>query len=216
MFKLRPYYTLRRIRGEDFFFRKRATIIGKERPAMGKVRALIDDSARKFIEAQPLFFVASAPVDSNGHINVSPKGHDTLRVLGPTVVAYLDLTGSGVETISHLKENGRIVLMFCSFQGPPNILRLHGRGKVVEPEQPEFRDLAPHFPEYEGTRAIILVEVSRVSDSCGYSIPLLKYESERNQLSAWAKKLGGEGLKQYRKEKNERSIDKLAGLKKSQ
>jgi hypothetical protein len=183
---------------------------------MGKVRAFIDDSARKFIEAQPLFFSASAPLASSGHINVSPKGHDTLRVLGPTSVAYLDLTGSGVETISHLKENGRIVLMFCAFQGPPQILRLHGLGTVLEPGHEKFQGLATLFPAYEGTRAIILVEVSRVSDSCGYSVPLLKYESERNQLSAWTNKLGVEGLKQYRRKKNELSIDRIAGLENNQ
>jgi hypothetical protein len=183
---------------------------------MAKVRDFVDESARKFIEAQPLFFVGSAPMASRGHINVSPKGLDSLRVLGPTTVAYLDLTGSGIETIAHLKENGRIVLMFCAFQGPPKILRVHGRGKAVEPEQAQFRDLIPRFPEYEGARAIILVEVSRVSDSCGYSVPLLKYERDRDQLSAWANKLGAEGLKKYRKEKNKRSIDQLAGLEKSQ
>jgi len=183
---------------------------------MGKIHSVIDDSSRKFIEAQPLFFVASAPLDSNGHVNVSPKGLDTLRVLGPTTVAYLDLTGSGIETVSHLKENGRIVLMFCAFQGPPKILRLHGRGRVLEPEQKEFSDVSPLFPEYVGKRAIILVEISRVSDSCGYSVPLLKYEGDRSQLSAWANKLGSEGLNKYRKEKNERSIDRMAGLEKTE
>jgi hypothetical protein len=179
---------------------------------MGQIRAFIDDSARKFIEAQPLFFVGSAPLDSKGHVNVSPKGLDTLRVLGPTTVAYLDLTGSGIETVSHLKENGRIVLMFCAFQGPPKILRLHGRGRVLEAERKEFLDLEAHFPEYEGKRAIILVEVSRVSDSCGYSVPLLQFQGDRNQLSAWANKLGPEGLKKYRKEKNQKSIDHITGL----
>ena len=181
---------------------------------MGKIYPTIDDSARKFIEAQPLFFVGSAPLDSDGHVNVSPKGLDTLRVLGPLSIAYLDLTGSGIETVSHLKENGRIVLMFCAFEGPPKILRLYGRGTVIEPEQTEFPDLAAHFPEYEGTRAIILVEVSRISDSCGYSVPLLHYEGERSQLSAWAHKLGPEGLKTYRQEKNQQSIDGIPGIEK--
>ena len=179
---------------------------------MGKHRSTIDDSARKFIEAQPVFFVSTAPLESDGHINISPKGLDTLRILGPTTVAYLDLTGSGIETISHLKQNGRIVLMFCSFQGPPNILRVHGRGTVVEAGQKEFAELAAHFPEQEGARAIISVEISRISDSCGYAVPLLRYEGERNQLSAWARKLGPEGLKAYRREKNQRSIDHIPGL----
>ena len=181
---------------------------------MGKTYATIDDSVRKFIEAQPVFFVGTAPLDSDGHVNVSPKGLDTLRILGPRTIAYLDLTGSGIETVSHLKENGRIVLMFCAFQGPPKIFRLHGRGRVVEPEQPEFPGLAANFPEHEGTRSIILVDVLRISDSCGYGVPLLQYQGERNQLSAWAGKLGAEGLKAYRQEKNHQSIDRIAGLEK--
>src|ERR1700685_976386 len=137
---------------------------------MGKHYPAIDDSVRKFIEAQPLFFVGSAPLDSEGHVNVSPKGLDTLRILGPLTIAYLDLTGSGIETVSHLKENGRIVLMFCAFQGPPRILRLHGRGTVIEVGHVDFPALAGRFPEHEGTRAIILIEVSRISDSCGYAV----------------------------------------------
>src|SRR3984957_5922950 len=174
--------------------------------SVGKLYSTIDETVRKFIEAQPIFFVGSAPLDPGGHVNVSPKGLDTLRVLGPQRIAYLDLTGSGIETVSHLKENGRIVLMFCAFQGPPKIFRLHGQGRVIEPEQPEFPDLARRFPEQEGTRAIILVRVSRISDSCGYSVPLLHYEGERSQLSAWAHKLGPGGLKMYREEKNQRSM----------
>jgi hypothetical protein len=181
---------------------------------VGKIYPTIDDSVRKFIQAQPLFFVGSAPLDPDGHINVSPKGLDTLRVLSPLTIAYLDLTGSGIETVSHLKENGRVVLMFCAFQGSPRILRVYGRGRVVEPDQTEFLDLTSQFPEYEGTRAIILVEVSRVADSCGFGVPLLQYQGERNQLSAWAHKLGLEGLKTYRQEKNHKSIDRILGLEK--
>jgi hypothetical protein len=182
---------------------------------VGKIYPTIDDSVRKFIEAQPIFFVGSAPLDSDGHVNVSPKGLDTLRILGPRTIAYLDLTGSGIETVSHLKENGRIVLMFCAFQGPPKIFRLHGRGRVVEPHQPDFPSLAANFPGHVGTRSIILVEVSRISDSCGYGVPLLQYEGERSQLSAWADKLGPEGLKTYRQEKNCQSIDQISGLEKT-
>jgi hypothetical protein len=181
---------------------------------VGKIFSTIDDSVRKFIEAQPLFFAGTAPLDSEGHINISPKGLDTLRVLGPRSIAYLDLTGSGIETVSHLKENGRIVLMFCAFQGPPKILRVHGRGTVVEPEQTEFPDIAVHFPEYEGTRAIVLVEVTRICDSCGFGVPLLQYKGERTQLSAWAHKLGSEGLKSYRQQMNHESIDRIPGLDK--
>ena len=181
---------------------------------MGETFSTLDDSVRKFIEAQPLFFVGSAPLDPDGHVNVSPKGLDTLRILGPMTIAYLDLTGSGIETVSHLKENGRIVLMFCAFQGPPKILRVYGRGRVIEPEQKDFADLADQFPVYDGTRSIVLVEVSRISDSCGYGVPLLEYKGERSQLSAWAHKLGPDGLKAYRQEKNYQSIDRIPGLEK--
>jgi len=181
---------------------------------VGKIYSTIDDSVRQFIEGQPMFFVGSAPLNAAGHVNVSPKGLDTFRILGPSTVAYLDLTGSGIETVSHLKENGRIVLMFCNFQGPPKILRLYGRGRVIETDDAEFPSLAGHFPAYEGTRDIILVEISRIADSCGFGVPLLKYEGQRNQLSAWSHKLGAEGLDAYRRGKNQRSIDGIPGLEK--
>jgi hypothetical protein len=158
-----------------------------------------------------MFFVASAPLDPAGHVNLSPKGLDTFRILDPGTVAYLDLTGSGIETVAHLKENGRIVIMFCAFQGPPNILRLHGRGRVVEADA-EFDALRALFPEFEGVRSVIVVEITRVSDSCGFAVPLLRYEGEREQLQAWAKKKGAEGLKDYRAAKNSQSIDGLRGL----
>ena len=176
---------------------------------MGRVRATLDDAAERFITAQPLFFVASAPLDGNGHINVSPKGRDSFRILGPSTVAYLDLTGSGIETVAHIKENGRVVLMFCAFQGPPNIYRLHGRGHVVEPHDPEFAVLAARFPDYETTRSIIVVELTRICDTCGYGVPLMKYEGERTQRAAWAQKKGPAGLDAYRKEKNRLSLDGL-------
>lgn len=181
---------------------------------MGKIYSAIDDSVRQFIEGQPMFFVGSAPLDPAGHVNVSPKGLDTFRILGPSTVAYLDLTGSGIETVSHLKENGRIVLMFCNFQGPPKILRLYGRGRVIETDNEEFPSLAAHFPAHEGTRGVILIEISRIADSCGFGVPLLKYEAQRTQLSAWSHKLGAEGLDAYRQEKNRRSIDGIPGLEK--
>lgn len=179
---------------------------------MGKLRCAIDDAARRFIEAQRVFFVASAPLDAGGHVNLSPKGLDTFRILAPTTVAYVDFNGSGVETIAHLKENGRIVLMFCAFQGPPDILRLYGQGRVVEAHEAEFAALAASFPVYENARSIIVVEITRVKDSCGYGVPLFKYEGERTQLQAWARHRGPEGLKEYRAEKNRKSIDGLPGL----
>jgi pyridoxamine 5'-phosphate oxidase-like protein len=179
---------------------------------VGKTRSMIDEVARKFIEAQRVFFAASAPLDAGGHVNLSPKGLDTFRILGPTTVAYVDFNGSGVETIAHLKENGRIVLMFCAFEGPPNIFRLYGHGRVVEPHEAEFAALAESFPNHEDARAIIVVELTRVTDSCGYGVPLFKYEGEREQLHAWARHRGPEGLKAYRQEKNRRSIDGLPGV----
>ena len=172
----------------------------------------ITPSLRQFIQAQSMFFVATAPLDAGGHVNLSPKGLDTFRILGAKAVAYLDIFGSGVETIAHLRENGRIVLMFCAFQGAPRVLRLHGRGRVVEPHQPGFAPLQEHFPVYEGTRAIIEVDVTRISDSCGFGVPLLQFQSQRRELPAWCHKRGDEGLKIYRQEKNRRSVDGLPGV----
>jgi hypothetical protein len=181
---------------------------------MGKVYPALDESIRQFIQAQSVFFVSTAPLDVRGHINVSPKGLDTLRILGPTTIAYLDLTGSGVETVAHLKENSRITLMFCAFAGPPKVLRLYGRGRVVEPQSQdaEYSALLGHFPAFEGTRAIIVIEVTRIADSCGYGVPLLRHEKDRDQLAAWTRNRGPERLKAYRKEKNSHSVDGLPGL----
>jgi hypothetical protein len=179
---------------------------------LGKVHTEIDAKLAKMILEQHVFFVATAPLAGEGNLNLSPKGLDSFRILGPTKVAYLDMIGSGVETIAHLKENGRIVLMFCAFDGQPNIVRLHGHGRVVEPPSEEFAGLAAHFPQYESTRSIIVVEVTRISDSCGWGVPLMKYQGERDQMFSWAEKKGPEGLKAYKQEKNRRSIDGLPGL----
>ncbi|MGH9679223.1 MAG: pyridoxamine 5'-phosphate oxidase family protein, partial [Candidatus Acidiferrales bacterium] len=154
----------------------------------------------------------SAPLDPNGHVNVSPKGLDTLRVLGPRTIAYADLTGSGIETVSHVKENGRVVLMFCAFEGPPKILRLHGKGRAIGPHEAEFPELAAHFPNYDGIRAFIRVEISRIADSCGFGVPRMRHEGDREQLTAWAQKTGPDGLHRYRLDKNHRSLDGLPGL----
>lgn len=178
---------------------------------MGSIRTSIDDTTRRFIEAQRIFFVASAPLHA-GHVNISPKGLDSFRILGPATVAYLDFNGSGVETIAHLKENGRIVLMFCAFQGPPNIFRLYGRGRVIEQHEPEFAALRQNFLLYEHARSIIVVEVDRITDSCGYGVPLFEYKGERPQLELWARKRGTEGLRTYREQKNRRSIDGLPAV----
>ncbi|HTO68510.1 MAG TPA: pyridoxamine 5'-phosphate oxidase family protein [Myxococcota bacterium] len=166
---------------------------------------------RAFIEAQRLFFVASAP-ERGGRVNLSPKGLDTLRVLDEHTVAYLDFVGSGVETIAHLRENGRIVLMFCAFDGPPKIVRLHGRGEVLEPGDARFAELRPRFPDAPGVRAVLVVHVERASDSCGYGVPRYDYQGERTALGEWAARKGPDALREYQRAKNAASIDGLPGL----
>ena len=139
---------------------------------MGKSYDGITPELANWIEQQRIFFVATAPLAGDGFINCSPKGMDTFRILGPRDVAYVDLTGSGVETIAHARENGRIVFMFCAFEGPPKIVRLHGRSEVLVPDSPEFQAVASHFPAYPGHRAIIRALLTRISDSCGYGVPV--------------------------------------------
>src|SRR6195952_5781466 len=147
---------------------------------MGKVFAEIDDKLASWISRQHMFFVGTAPAGAQGSINVSPKGMGgTFAVLGPQTVAYLDYTGSGTETIAHLRENGRIVVMFCAFDGPPRIVRLHGRGEVLEPASPDFTALASRFPPRPGVRAVIRIRVQRVSTSCGFAVPLMDYRADR-------------------------------------
>lgn len=162
--------------------------------------------------AQPVFFVATAPVGDDGHVNLSPKGYDTLRVLGPRRVAYLDLTGSGVETIAHVRENGRITLMACAFSGTPRISRIYGRGTVHEVGTAGFGALAGDFPALPGRRSIIEVDVERVTTSCGYAVPLMDLVDDRDRLTAWAAKKGDEGIAAYWASKNRESIDGLPGL----
>jgi hypothetical protein len=178
---------------------------------MGRVLEAITDELAEFIGAQRVFFVATAPTDG-GHVNVSPKGLDTFAVLDPNTVAYLDLTGSGVETVAHLRENGRITIMFCAFDGKPNIVRLYGHGEVLPIGEPSADALLPRFGAYPGARSVICVQVDRVSTSCGYGVPLLSYEGERDQLTTWADRRGPDGLVEYREEKNAVSIDGLPGL----
>lgn len=179
---------------------------------MGKVFETIDERMRAWLQAQRMFFVATAPLAGDGLLNLSPKGLDSFAVLGPRRVAYLDLTGSGVETIAHLRENGRIVLMFCAFDGPPRIVRFYGRGAVLVPGAADFDELVALFPRYEGTRAVIQVDVTRIADSCGYSVPRYAYQGERSQLEDWAAAKGETGLRTYRAENNVRSLDGLPGL----
>ena len=180
---------------------------------MGKLFDGIDGQLAAWIGAQRMFFVASAPRADTGHVNLSPKGLDSFVVLGATSVAYLDVVGSGAETIAHLRENGRITLMFCAFEGPPRTLRLYGRGEVIEPGDAGFEILVARFPKYPSTRAIIRAELVRIADSCGYGVPLYRFESERPQLAAWAERKGPEGLRTYQCEMNRTSLDGLPALR---
>jgi hypothetical protein len=165
-----------------------------------------------WMTAQHLFFVATAPLSPDAHVNCSPKGLDTFRILDPRTVAYLDLTGSGAETISHLQENGRIVFMFCEMSNAPKIVRLHGRGRVVVPGSEEWQAQIQRFPSHPGARTIVVADITRVSDSCGFGVPKFEYVRERRGLTTWAESKGAEGLAAYRTEKNSRSIDGLPGL----
>jgi hypothetical protein len=179
---------------------------------MAKVFDGIGDALSEWLTQQPVFFVATAPLSVDGHLNLSPRGLDCFSVLGPRQVAWVDLTGSGVETIAHLQENGRVVLMWCAFTGPPKIVRLHGRGRVCLPGTPEFDDVTARHPSHLSTRAVIVVDVERVSDSCGYGVPLMDLVGERDQLDRWAANKGPEGIVAYQAEKNAVSLDGLPGL----
>ncbi|HEX6871367.1 MAG TPA: pyridoxamine 5'-phosphate oxidase family protein [Micromonosporaceae bacterium] len=182
---------------------------------MGKVYEQIDARLREFILDQPVFFVATAPSGAGGHVNLSPKGvRGTFAVLDGHRVAYLDYTGSGAETIAHLRDNGRITVMFCAFTGPPKIVRLHGHGRAVLPGEADFDQLSASFSgrDEHGLRAIIEIQVSRVSDSCGYAVPLLTYAGERTLLTQWALRKSDDELVDYRRRKNAASIDGMPAL----
>lgn len=182
---------------------------------MGKVYERIDDRLCDWIAEQPMFFVATAPLSADAHVNVSPRGHDTFSVLGPHRVGWVDYTGSGVETIAHLQENGRICVMFCSFTDRPRVVRLHGCGRVAYPGDPDFADLVARHPPHPSTRAAIIVEVDRISDSCGFGVPVMTVVGERDLLARSAEKRGPEGLAAYRMERNAVSIDGLPGFQRT-
>lgn len=186
---------------------------------MGKAYERINERLSDWISTQPMFFVATAPSDPETRINVSPRGLDTFRVLGENRVAWLDLTGSGVETIAHLKAEGeaggRITLMFCAFEGSARIVRLYGHGTVHEPRDPLYDELRPRFPDLPGERAIIDVEVARVSTSCGFGVPLMDFVGLREDLPDFAGNLGEEKMAAYRGKHNAESIDGLPGYKQS-
>ena len=178
---------------------------------MGQALDQLDDALIAWISDQHVFFVATAP-SAGGHVNVSPKGHDSLRVLDERTVAYLDLTGSGAETIAHTRENGRMTIMFCAFEGPPQILRLYGQGTAHPLGSPRYDELVGRFPDMPGARSVVELAIERVQTSCGYSIPFMDHRAERPTLNQWAARKGDAGLREYWAEKNATSIDGLPAL----
>ena len=176
---------------------------------MGKFFDSIQDQHKTFIAKQKMYFVASAPLDASGHVNLSPKGLDSFRVLSDTRVMYMDIIGSGNETSAHLLENGRITFMFCAFEGPPLILRLYGKGYTVLPGDAEWPELSKHFYLLLATRQIIVADIDMVQTSCGFSVPLYEHTGERDHAFKWAENKGVDGLEKYKEEKNRISLDGL-------
>lgn len=183
---------------------------------MGRAFDTVTDQMRAFIERQHVFFVATAPGGGEGRVNLSPKGYDSFRLLGPERVAYLDLTGSGAETIAHVRDNGRITFMFCAFEGKPNIVRLYGQGRVVLRSDRGWDELIGEFEPSAASnpavRSIIVADIDRTSTSCGFSIPLMDFVEDRPQLTDWAAGRDAAALDAYRAEKNAHSIDGLPAL----
>jgi hypothetical protein len=181
---------------------------------MAQVFPNIDSKMRKWLAKQHMFFVATAPLAGDGLVNCSPKGLDAFRVLDDHTVAYLDLTGSGVETIAHLKENGRIVLMFCSYDKTPRIVRFHGKGRVLEAGGDEFKAMAQHFPALPAARSVIVIDVQRISDACGFGVPLMDYKAERTTLTDYWGQAGEAKANDYQRKENAKSLDGLPGVAK--
>jgi hypothetical protein len=178
---------------------------------MGRVTDRLDEATTAWIDAQPMFFVATAPT-AGGHVNMSPKGLDSLRVLNEKEIAYLDVTGSGAETIAHLRDDGRITLMWNAFDGPARILRVYGRGHVCLPGSARFEELIALFDERRGIRSVITVGVERVQDSCGFGVPRMVFVENRTEMDSWVGRRSDDDIAEYRREKNSTSIDGLAAL----
>ncbi len=179
---------------------------------MGKTYEALDSRLITFIKAQKVFFVATAPLSVEGSVNVSPKGYDSLVVIDPHTVAYVDLGGSGIETLAHIRENSRITLMFCAFEGPANILRLYGRGEAVNFNEPGFAARMALFPDFDRARSVITVHIDRIADSCGYGVPFMDFREERDQLRRHTAHRSDADWQERRFESNARSIDGLPGL----
>jgi hypothetical protein len=179
---------------------------------MSKTYERLDERLSAFIAAQRLFFVATAPRADAGLVNLSPKGYDSFRIIDDTTVAYLDLGGSGVETLAHVRENGRITIMFCAFEGRANILRLYGQGEAVTVGEPGFAEAMALFPDCTRARAVITVHITRIADSCGWAVPFFNYVGERDQLQRWMDDRTGEEWLERRYATNETSLDGLPGL----
>ena len=181
---------------------------------MGTIFEAIDDKLARWIARQPMFFVATAPLAADGLVNVSPRGLDCLSVLDEHTIAWVDLTGSGAETIAHLRENGRICVMFASVGQQPRIVRLHGTGRVVTGGDPLFDEVVSQHPSLVGPRAVIVVEVARIADSCGWGVPRREVvgDPDRGIMGPWAEKKGPDGLMRYRTQKNLESLDGLQAL----
>lgn len=180
---------------------------------MGKEFAEIDARIEQWIGRQKMFFVATAPLAADGLINCSPKGLDALCVLGEKQLAYVDVGGSGIETVAHIRENRRIVIMLCAFDGPPKIFRFYGRGTVVEPHDDGFAELLTKFPAQPSVRNIIVVDVERIRDSCGYGVPEYDFRGQRDSMHNWLESKTEEEMRAYRKDNNSESLDGLPGLK---
>jgi hypothetical protein len=179
---------------------------------MSKEITSIDAKMSKWIMKQKIFFVATAPLMAEGHINCSPKGLDSFRILDEHTVVYQDFVGSGAETIAHIRENKRIVVMFTAFDGPPKIVRLWGHGEVITQTHPEFDTIASHFKAKRGVRSYIRIHVTRIADSCGYSVPLYEFKGDREVLDKWVDSKTDDGVKDYIRKNNAKSIDGLDAL----
>lgn len=179
---------------------------------MGDQQLFIDDKIATWISKQKMFFVATAPLSEDGHINCSPKGLDTFRILDKHTVLYQDLTGSGAETIAHINENGRIIIMFCAFEGAPTIVRLYGKGQVILPDNTLWNSCHQLFEPRKGVRAYIQININKVTQACGYAVPEFEFKKNRKVLDDWFDRKGEDGLQAYRNEHNQKSIDGLDAI----